>query len=78
MIVTYASLCALTESVVTKEQVAGQLCKKLEDAADDEADGKLKNHDKKLEDYRKKVENETGKSIGAADAALLISLSLSL
>jgi hypothetical protein len=75
VMVTYASLCAVTRSVVTREQVADRLCKKLERAEEFEARGKVEKHDKKLDGYRKKVDNETGKSIGAAEARLLDSLS---
>jgi hypothetical protein len=73
--VTYDSLCALTEKLVTKKGVEKDLCKKLEAAAKAEAKGKTKDHDKKLDEYRKKVEHEIGKGISAADANQLISLS---
>ena len=76
--VTYDSLCALTKSLVTKKPVEDYLCKKLEEAEKYEAKGNMKNHDKRLQEYRKKLDQETGKAVSAADAALLKSLSLSL
>ena len=40
-----------------------------------EAKGKTKDHDKKLEDYRRPARQETGKAVSAAAAAQLKSLS---
>ena len=60
--VTYDSLCALTKKLVTKKgDLEKDLCKKLEEAEKAEAKGKTKEHDKKLDEYRKKVEHESGK-----------------
>jgi uncharacterized protein len=74
----YDGLCALTERLVTKKGVEKDLCKKLEEAQKAEAKGKTKQHDKKLEEYRKKLDHETGKAVSAADAALLKELSTHL
>ena len=76
--VTYDSLCALTKSLVTKKGVEDELCKKLEQAEKAAAKGKTKDHDKKLEEYRKKLDQETGKAVSATSAARLKSLSLYL
>ena len=76
--VTYTSLCALTESLVTKDRVARELCKKLDEAERFEARRKLRDRDRALQEYRKRLDRETGKAVTAADAALLKSLSLSL
>ena len=73
--VTYDSLCALTEKLVTKKGVEKGLCKKLEQAAKAEAKGKTRDHDKKLDEYRKEVQHESGKAVSAAGAAQLIALS---
>ena len=74
----YAGLCELTERLVTKKSVEEFLCKKLEQAEKEAAKGHTKQHDKKLADYRKRLDKETGKSVSAADAALLTKLSLAL
>ncbi len=76
--VTYDSLCALTKSLVTKKGVEDELCKKLEQAEKAAAKGKTKDHDEKLEEYRKKLDQETGKAVSATSAARLKSLSLYL
>ena len=74
--VTYDSLCDLTKKLVTKKGgLEKDLCKKLEEAEKAEAEGKTKEHDKKLDEYRKKVEHESGKGISAEGAAQLIALS---
>jgi uncharacterized protein len=75
VVVTYDSLCRLTTDLVTRKGVAKDLCKKLDEAERAGAKGKTKDHDKKLEEYRRKLDQETGKAVGAADAALLKSLS---
>ena len=72
--VTYDSLCALTEKLVTKKGVEKDLCKKLEEAEKAEAKGS-DDDDKKLDEYRKEVEHESGKAISAAGAAQPIALS---
>ncbi|MBA2384320.1 MAG: ExeM/NucH family extracellular endonuclease [Actinobacteria bacterium] len=76
--VTYADLCRLTTRLVTKPAIAKALCEKLEAAAAAAARGNLKARDGVLKAFRNQVDAQTGKSVSAADAALLKSLSLSL
>ena len=47
--VTYDSLCALTQKLVTKNDVEEDLCQTLEEAEKAEAKGKTTEHDKKLD-----------------------------
>jgi predicted extracellular nuclease len=61
---TADSLCALTRTLVTKPGLAQALCDKL-------AGGEFRG-------YRNQLDAQTGKTISAADAALLKSLSLEL
>jgi hypothetical protein len=75
VVVTYDSLCRLTTDLVTKKGVEKDLCKKLDEAERADAKGKVEEHDKKLDEYRQKLDHETGKAVSAADAALLTSLS---
>ena len=73
--VTYDSLCALTRNLVTSDDVEQGLCDTLAAAEKAEAKGKTKDHDKKLEDYRDRLDKQTGKAVSAAAAAQLKSLS---
>ncbi len=73
--VTFASLCALTQTLVTKEGIAGALCAKLDSAADSAADGNAKAAENQLKAYRNQLDAQSGKSISPADAALLKTLS---
>ena len=59
-----ASLCALTEQLVTKEAVAHSMCEKLEDGA--------------IKAYINQVEAQAGKSLTQAQAELLIRLARAL
>jgi hypothetical protein len=74
--VTYASLCSLTRTLVTKSGVAEGLCDKLATAA--AAAGDTKKRHGALNAYRNQLDAQAGKSVTAADAALLKSLSLQL
>ncbi len=75
---TYADLCRLTERLVTKASIAQALCTKLENAAAAAARGNLNARDGMLNAYRNQVDAQTGKSVSAADAALLKSLTFSV
>jgi hypothetical protein len=74
--VTYATLCSLTRTLVTKTGVADGLCAKLSTAA--AAAGDTQKRDGALNAYRNQLDAQAGKSVTAADAALLKSLSLQL
>jgi len=75
---TFDDLCRLTRRVVSKADVGDGLCDKLATAeAADEA-GNANERDNALNAYRLQVDAQTGKSIAAADAATLKSLSLAL
>jgi hypothetical protein len=76
--VTYASLCTLTRQLVTKADVAQGLCDKLSTAAAADASGDTKKRDAALAAYRNQLDAQTGKSVTAANATLLKSLSKSL
>ena len=76
--VTFASLCDLTRTLVTKADVAQSLCDKLVAAATADAAGDTKKRENILAAYRKQVDAQTGKSITTANAALLKRLSLEL
>ncbi len=78
VVVTYDSLCALTEALVTKASIAHALCVKLENAEAAAARGNLNARDGMLKAYRNQLDAQTGKSVSAADAALLKALSLAL
>jgi len=69
VVITDDSLCAVTRSLVTKKPVTDFLCEKLEEAEKAEAKGKTSEHDRKLEEYRDRLDN--GKAVSAADAPLL-------
>ncbi len=75
---TYADLCRLTETLVTKASIAHALCVKLENAGAAAARGDLKARDGMLKAYRNQVDAQTGKSVSAANAALLKAASLLL
>ncbi len=76
--VTFASLCDLTRTLVTKADVAQSLCDKLVTAAAADAAGDTKKRDNNLAAYRKQIDAQTGKSITSANATLLKRLSLEL
>jgi predicted extracellular nuclease len=75
---TYAGLCRLVRQVVTDAEVAQSLCDKLIAAEAAAAAGHTKARDGALKAFRNQVDAQTGKSISAADAATLKSLSLAL
>jgi hypothetical protein len=76
--VTYASLASLTKTLVAKTGVADGLCDKLDTAAAAEVRGDTATRDGALNAYRNQLDAQTGKSVTAADAALLKSLSSAL
>lgn len=78
VIVTYDSLCALTRTLLTKPGIANALCGKLDKAEAAAAIGNDGVRDAYLRDYRKQLDAQTGKSVTAANAGLLKSLSLAL
>jgi predicted extracellular nuclease len=77
-LVSYESLCTLTRQLVTDPGVAQGLCAKLAAAEDAAARGNTDAKEGALGAYRNQLEAQTGKSISAADAALLNSLSFLL
>lgn len=76
--VTTASLCTLTMRFVTKESFGRQLCKTLEQADDMRLRGLDAGRAKKLEDYRQKLAQKTGKDVDAASADVLSGFSQAL
>lgn len=78
VIVTYDSLCSLTRTLVTKIGIANALCDKLGNAEAAVSIGNTGLRDAYLRDYRKQLDSQTGKSVTAANAALLKTLSLAL
>jgi hypothetical protein len=78
VVVTYDSLCALTRTLVSKPGVADSLCEKLASAEAAASRGNLKARDATLKEYRSLLDAQAGKSVTAANAALLKSISLSL
>jgi predicted extracellular nuclease len=76
--VTFASLCDLTRTLVTKADVAQSLCDKLAIAAAAAAAGDAKKRDNNLAAYRNQIDAQIGKSITSANSALLKQLSLGL
>jgi len=78
VVVTYDSLCTLTRTLVSKPDIAQSLCDKLAAAAAANAAGDTKTRNNNLAAYRKQVDAQTGKSITAANAAILKQLSLRL
>ena len=73
--VTFASLTNLTRRFVTNKGVADDLASDLAEAQQARANGKTKQADAKLKDYRATLQAQTGKSITAERAAILIGLS---
>jgi hypothetical protein len=73
--VTFASLTNLTRRFVTNNKVADALVANLRDAETARAKGKTKQVDDKLNDYRRRVQAEVGKSITAERGSILIELS---
>jgi hypothetical protein len=78
VIVTYDSLCSLTRTRVTKIGIANALCDKLGNAEAAASIGNTGLRDAYLRDYRKQLDSQSGKSVTAANAALLKTLSLAL
>ncbi len=76
--VTFASLTNLTRRFVTKAGVAADLAADLGRAADARASGKTRQAEAALQDYRQTLQAQTGKSITADRAAILIELSRAL
>jgi predicted extracellular nuclease len=73
--VTYASLAALTRTLVTKAGVAQGLTDKLDGAAASAAAGDAQAAQNQLRAYRNQLDAQSGKSISKADAELLETLS---
>ncbi|HET9637457.1 MAG TPA: hypothetical protein VFP26_16125, partial [Gemmatimonadaceae bacterium] len=73
--VTFASLTNLTRRFVTSSGVADDLARDLSDAQKARAAGKTKQADAALQDYRDTLKAQTGKSVTAERAAILIGLS---
>jgi probable HAF family extracellular repeat protein len=76
--VTFASLTNLTRRFVTNNKVADALVANLRDAEAARAKGKTKPAEDKLNDYRRRVQAEVGKSITVERGTTLIGLSRSL
>jgi probable HAF family extracellular repeat protein len=76
--VTFASLTNLTRRFVTNNKVADALVGNLRDAEAARAKGNAKKAEDKLNDYRRRVQAEVGKSITAERASILIELSRSV
>jgi hypothetical protein len=76
--VTYASLCALTQTEVADAGIASSLCKKLDAAAASAARGNMNARDGQLGAFRNELDAQAGKALTAGGAALLQSLSESL
>jgi probable HAF family extracellular repeat protein len=76
--VTFTSLSNLTRRFVTNNKVADALVGNLRDAEAARAKGKTKPAEDKLNDYRRRVQAEVGKSITAERGTILIGLSRSL
>ena len=75
---TYDDLCRLTRSYVTKTDVADGLCDKLATAEAAEDAGDLKAKAGALKAYVNQLNAQTGKSITAAQAEILIGLATEL
>jgi probable HAF family extracellular repeat protein len=73
--VTFASLTNLTGRFVTNKGVADDLASDLAQAQQARANGKTKQVDAKLNDYRATLKAQTGKSITVERAVILIGLS---
>jgi hypothetical protein len=74
--VTYASLCALTQTEVADAGIASSLCKKLDAAA--AARGNTNARDGQLGAFRNELDAQAGKALTVGGAALLQSISESL
>ncbi len=68
------TLCALTQSLVTKDGIGKSLCAKLEAAAASGARGNTNARANQLNAYRNEVEAQRGKALSDADATTLIAL----
>ncbi len=68
------TLCALTQSLVTKDGIGKSLCAKLEAAAASGARGNTNARANQLNAYRNEVEAQRGKALSDADATALIAL----
>ncbi len=71
---TAATLCAFTRTVVTKADLAGSLCTKLDASAAAGARGNAKAHDNQIQAYINEVNAQRGKAISNADANTLVAL----
>jgi hypothetical protein len=71
VVVTFASLCELTERFVSKAGVANAMCAKLDAAANARTPGAKKGA---LQAYKNHVRAQTGKSVSSEHAAILIRL----
>lgn len=76
--VTYGSLCALTQRFVTKTGVASSLCSKLRAAEAASLRGSTNALAGLMHAYSREVDAQTGKSISAANAAILLRLAAAL
>jgi len=72
--VTSGSLCALVERFVSKPGVAGSLCGKLQNSAASMARGNDTAGDNQFDAFQHEVLAQSGKSMRAAHAAVLVSL----
>jgi uncharacterized protein len=75
---TYSSLCTLTRSYVDDQSVADSLCAKLADAEAAAAAGNEKTKNNIIAAYVRHVRAQIGKSLTAAEAAILIALAKGL
>ena len=78
VIVTPASLCALTRRFTSDPDIAGALCTKLDAYAASIARGSSTSAAGQIGAYVNQVQAQTGKSIGSANASILISLARAL
>jgi len=78
VVVTYESLCRLVQQVVSDPAIAQALCDKLAAASAAAARGNTGAKANQLQAFRNQVDAQTGKSISAADARLLDTLSTRL
>jgi len=76
--VTYSSLCALTQRFVTKTGIASSLCSKLRAAEAASVRGSTNARAGLMHAYSREVDAQTGKSITAAHAAILLRLAAAL
>jgi Bacterial Ig-like domain/PKD domain len=78
VVVTFSSLCDLVSNLVTDPDVAAGLCAKLAAAARAGERGDLGAEQNQLQAFRNQVDAQTAKTISAADATLLKTLSTRL